>query len=129
MPALITQSASGSVGEAVERLRAALEKRKITVFAVIPHSVGARSVGLELRDQTVVIFGNPQVGTPLMQADSTVGIELPLRILVWDNDGTTTLGYHDPFDLAGEYSLGNAGAVLERMHHLLGELVDEAAGT
>ena len=85
-------------------------------------------MGLDLRDQTVVIFGNPQVGTPLMQADPTVGIELPLRILVWDKDGTTTLGYHDPIDLAGEYSLGDAGAVLERMRHLLCELVGEAAG-
>ena len=85
-------------------------------------------MGLDLRDQTVVIFGNPQVGTPLMQSDATVGIELPLRILVWDKDGTTTLGYHDPFDLAGEYSLGDAGAVLERMRQLLGELVGEAAG-
>jgi uncharacterized protein (DUF302 family) len=116
------------VAEVVERLLAALEQRKITVFAVIPHSAGARKVGLELRDQTVVIFGNPQVGTPLMQSDATVGIELPLRILVWDKDGTTTLGYHDPRDLAAEYSLGDAGAVLERMRHLLGELVGEAAG-
>ena len=128
MAELITRSASGSVAEVVERLLAALEQRSITVFAVIPHSAGARKVGLDLRDQTVVIFGNPQVGTPLMQSDATVGIELPLRILVWDKDGTTTLGYHDPIDLAEEYSLGDAGAVLERMHHLLGELVDEAAG-
>jgi len=128
MAELITRSASGSVAEAVERLLAALERRSITVFAVIPHSAGARKVGLELRDQTVVIFGNPQVGTPLMQSDATVGIELPLRILVWDKDGTTTLGYHDPSDLAGEYSLGEAGAVLERMSQLLGGLVGEAAG-
>ena len=53
---------------------------------------------------------------------------LPLRILVWDKDGTTTLGYHDPIDLAGEYSLGEAGAVLERMSQLLGGLVGETAG-
>ena len=128
MAELITRSASGSVDRVVERLLAMLERRSITVFAVIPHSAGARKVGLELRDQTVVIFGNPQVGTPLMQADATVGIELPLRILVWDRDGTTALGYHDPFDLAGEYLLGDAGAVLERMRRLLGELVGEAAG-
>jgi uncharacterized protein (DUF302 family) len=128
MAELITRPASGSVDEAVERLVAALESRSITVFAVIPHSAGARKVGLELRDQTVVIFGNPQVGTPLMQADATVGIELPLRILVWDRDGTTTLGYHDPFDLAKEYSLGDTAPTLERMGHLLGELIGEAAG-
>ena len=84
-------------------------------------------MGLDLRDQTVVIFGNPQVGTPLMQSDPTVGIELPLRILVWDKYGTTTLGYHDPTVLAGEYSLGDAGPLLERMSHLLGELVGEVA--
>ena len=128
MAELITRSASGSVDRVVERLLAMLERRSITVFAVIPHSEGARKVGLDLRDQTVVIFGNPQVGTPLMQADPTVGIELPLRILVWDKDGTTTLGYHDPIDLAGEYSLGDAGPALERMRQLLGELVGQAAG-
>ena len=128
MAALITRSASGSFDEVVERLLAALERRSITVFAVIPHSAGARKVGLDLPDQTVVIFGNPQVGTPLMQADATVGIDLPLRILVWDKDGTTTLGYHDPFDLAAEYSLDGVGAELERMRQLLGDLVGEAAG-
>jgi uncharacterized protein (DUF302 family) len=128
MANLVTRSAAGSVAEAVERLLAALERRSITVFAVIPHSEGARKVGLELRDQTVVIFGNPQVGTPLMQSDARGGIELPLRILVWDKNGPTKLGYHDPFDLAEEYSLGDSGAVLERMSQLLGELVGEAAG-
>jgi len=128
MAALITRSASGSFDEVVERLLAALERRSITVFAVIPHSAGARKVGLDLPDQTVVIFGNPQVGTPLMQSDATVGIELPLRILVWDKERTTTLGYHDPFDLAAEYSLDGVGAELERMRQLLGDLVGEAAG-
>jgi uncharacterized protein (DUF302 family) len=116
------------VEETVERLVAALEARSVMVFARIPHSVGARSVGLSLPEQTVVIFGNPQVGTPLMQLDPTVGIELPLRILVWDDHGTTRVSYRDPTSLAGDYALNDSGATLERMRHLLEELSAEAVG-
>jgi len=57
-----------------------------------------------------------------------LALSFALRILVWDEDGTTTLGYHDPIGLAGEYSLGQAGAVLGRMSQLLGGLVGETAG-
>jgi len=88
------------VPETVERLLAALDRRSITVFAQIDHAQGARGVGLELPDETVVVFVNRRAGTPLMQADPTSGIELPLKILVWDDHGTTRLAYRDPERLA-----------------------------
>ena len=75
-----------------------------------------------------MVFGNPQAGTLLMQSDPRVGIELPLRILVWEGEDGVRLGYEDPRGLAGEYDLGDRGEILERMAGLLEQLVAEAAG-
>ena len=116
-----------SVEETVERLRGSLERRSITVFATIDHAAGAREVGLELPDETVVVFGDPRAGTPLMQKDPTVGIDLPLRVLVWDERGTTKVGYEDPTELADRYRLDETQERLERMRALLAELAAEAA--
>jgi uncharacterized protein (DUF302 family) len=114
--------------DTVERLLAAIEKRGIRVFAHIDHAAAAREVGLELQDEQVVIFGNPQAGTGLMQEDPQVGIELPLRILVWRKGDDVLLGYKDPLDLSQQYKLAQRVGVLEAMAALLGELAAEAAG-
>jgi uncharacterized protein (DUF302 family) len=124
---VITTVSPHSVAGTVERLRGLLERRSITVFATIDHAAGAREVGLELPDETVVVFGDPRAGTPLMEADPAVGIELPLRVLVWDERGTTMVGYHDPTALADSYRLDELQGRLERMRALVAELVTEAA--
>jgi len=124
---VITTVSPHSVEETVERLRGSLERRSITVFATIDHAAGAREVGLELPDETVVVFGDPRAGTPLMQKDPTVGIDLPLRVLVWDERGTTKVGYQDPTELADHYRLDETQERLERMRALLAELAAEAA--
>lgn len=102
-----------------------MQRRDVTVFARIDHAAGARAAGLELADEVVPVFGDPRSGTALMQADATVGIELPLRVLVWDDDGTTRLGHRDPVALAADYAVGDALEVLERMRGLLAALVAE----
>src|SRR5262249_9733696 len=112
----------------VGRLVAAIEQRGLTVFARFDHAAGARDAGLELGEELVVVFGNPQSGTPLMQNDPRVGIELPLRILVWESADGVQLGYNDPRELGDEYDLADVGEILERMAGLLGQLVAEAAG-
>ena len=83
---------------------------------------------MDLGDEVVVVFGNPRAGTPLMQADPRVGIELPLRVLVWDQGGQTFVGYSDPRDLADRYNLTSQAATLDAMASLLSALADEAAG-
>ncbi|HTU52968.1 MAG TPA: DUF302 domain-containing protein [Acetobacteraceae bacterium] len=89
------------------RLLAALEAKGITVFARIDHAAGAAGVGLELRPTTLVLFGNPAAGTPLMQAAQTAGIDLPLKALVWqDADGTVHLTYNDPAWIAARHRIG-----------------------
>ena len=83
---------------------------------------------MELADEVVVLFGNPRAGTPLMQADARIGIELPLRMLVWDGGGRSMIGYSDPRDLAGSYDVASETARLDAMWLLLDELAREAAG-
>ena len=125
---VIKRSASG-YGETVVRLTRAIESRGLTVFARIDHAVAAREAGLDLADEQVVLFGNPRAGTPLMQSDPRIGIELPLRMLVWADADGVLLGYRDPRELDSSYSIAaEHHQILEQMATLLGELADEAAG-
>jgi uncharacterized protein (DUF302 family) len=127
-PVVVKRSASG-YGETVRRLVGAIEGRGLTVFARIDHAGAAREAGLELADEQVVLFGNPRAGTPLMQGDPRIGVELPLRILVWADPDGVLLGYRDPRELGGEYDIAaEHQPILEQMATLLGELADEAAG-
>jgi uncharacterized protein (DUF302 family) len=114
--------------ETVRRLIAAIEQRGMTVFARIDHAAAAREVGLELSDEQVVLFGNPRAGTALMQDDPTVGIELPLRVVVWRSGDVVLLGYNDPRELADRYHLESHMATLQTMSTLLADLVGEAGG-
>lgn len=109
MPAdgLITVSSSHGPKETMDRLAAEIAARGMTVFARIDHTAGAADVGLSLRPTELLIFGNAKGGTPLMQADQTIGIDLPLKALVWeDAAGKTWLSYNDPAWLAKRHGLG-----------------------
>ena len=87
--------------ETMDRLAAAVASRGMTVLARIDHAAAAATAGMELRPTEVVLFGNPRAGTPLMQAAQTMGIDLPLKALVWqDEAGRTWLAYNDPKWLA-----------------------------
>jgi uncharacterized protein (DUF302 family) len=123
---IVTESASGYV-ETSARLIGAITRRGLTVFARIDHAAAARSAGLDLPPEEVVIFGNPQAGTPLMRRDPKVGYELPLRILLWQVGDRALLGYRDPKELADEYDLSEEGSILDRMATLLAEVVAEAS--
>ena len=126
---MVTKRSVSGYGETVDRLVDAIESRGLTVFARIDHAAAAREAGLELADEQVVLFGNPRAGTPLMQSDPRIGVELPLRILVWADADGVLLGYRDPRELAGPYDIAaEHQAILEQMATLLGELADEAAG-
>jgi uncharacterized protein (DUF302 family) len=98
---LVTLPSAHGVTETVERLKSLLTQKKIQVFADIDHSAGARGAGLSLRPTRLLIFGNPQAGTPLMQSRQTIGLDLPLRALVWEDEaGKVWLTYHRPEFLA-----------------------------
>ena len=94
--------------DTIDRLQAEVKARGMTVFAHIPHAKGAAAVGAPLRPNDLLIFGNPKVGTALMQAAPTMGIDLPLKVLVWeDADGSTWLSHNDPAWLAKRHGLGS----------------------
>ena len=99
--ALVTLASAHSVVETIERLKALLANKGIQLFAHIDHAAEAKKVGLHLRPTQVLIFGNPQAGTPLMQSQQTIGLDLPLRALVWEDEaGKVWLTYHPPDFLA-----------------------------
>jgi uncharacterized protein (DUF302 family) len=102
---VISKTAMGSVGDTVSRLTQLIEERGMLVFTIIDHSGEAEKIGLELRDTKVVVFGSPAAGTPIMQASPLAALDLPLRVLVWDNGGQSTLSYIDPDVLAERHNL------------------------
>jgi uncharacterized protein (DUF302 family) len=104
---LITVVSHFSATETMDRLEAEVQARGMTVFARINHAGGAAQVGLDLRPTEVVVFGNARGGTPLMQAAQTIGIDLPLKTLVWeDTAGKVWLSYNNPAWLAQRHGLG-----------------------
>ena len=126
---MVTRRSASGYGETVARLADAIESRGLTVFARIDHAAAAREAGLELADEQVVLFGNPRAGTPLMQDDPRIGVELPLRILIWADATGVLLGYREPRELGGPYDIAaEQQPILEQMATLLAQLTDEAAG-
>jgi len=127
---LITTRSGNAVKLTVDRLEARLKAMGITVFARIDHAAGAASADMPLRPTELLIFGNPKAGTPLMQANQTIGIDLPLKILVWeDNSGGVWITYNDPTWLAKRHNLGDkAAAAVKAMADALIKLAEAAAG-
>jgi beta-galactosidase len=123
---LTTANSPHSVVLTMDRLVAALDRRGIAVFARVDHGGGARGAGLELAEEEVLIFGDPGVGTLLMQDDPEIGYELPLRVLVWDAGGQTKIGYHAPAELAASYEVADHKEILQRMGALLEALLTES---
>ncbi len=127
---LTTLASNHDAAETMKRLLSAIEARGMTVFARIDHAAGAKAAGLDLRPTELVIFGAAKAGTPLMQAAQTIGIDLPLKALVWqDAGGKGWISYNDPGWLVTRHGLGSeAGAVAQRMAALLAEIAQEAVG-
>lgn len=108
---LTTIPSSFGAKETMDRLEAEIKARGMTVFARIDHAAGAAAVGMALRPTELLIFGGAKAGTPLMQANQAIGIDLPLKALVYeDAAGKVWLAYNDPRWLAQRHELGAAVA-------------------
>jgi uncharacterized protein (DUF302 family) len=104
---LVTIASTDSVQETIDRVETIVKAKGLKVFARIDHAAGAKEVGLALRPTLLLIFGNAKGGTPLMQAEQQTGIDLPLKVLAWqDSAGKTWLGYNDPHWIAQRHALG-----------------------
>jgi uncharacterized protein (DUF302 family) len=102
---IVSKLSPWPVAETVSRLTAMLSAKGIRLFAVIDQGAEARQAGLELRDTVLVIFGSPAAGTPVMEAVPLAAIDLPLKVLVWDDAGQTKVSYYSPATLAARHRL------------------------
>jgi uncharacterized protein (DUF302 family) len=103
---ITTKVSPRSVTETVSRFTGILAGKGLKVFAVIDQSAEASAVGMELRETTLVLFGNPAAGTPVMVAAPMSALDLPLKVLIWADDGQTKVTYYGPAALAARYDLG-----------------------
>jgi uncharacterized protein (DUF302 family) len=102
---VVSKVVAGSVSDAAARFTAILAAKNVTVFAVIDQTAAAREAGLSLRDTTLVVFGNPAAGTPVMDAVPLAALDLPLKVLIWDDAGQTKVSYYSPEAIAARYGL------------------------
>ena len=126
---LTTIASSHDPKETIDRLETEIRAKGMTVFARIDHAAGAAEVGLTLAPTELIVFGNARGGTPLMQSVQTVGIDLPLKALVWkDATGKTWLSYNEPSWIARRHGVANAEQVVSNLGAVLGAIVGTASG-
>ena len=127
---IVMVGANRNVAATMDALVAAVTGAGATVFARVDHAGGAASVGMELADAELLIFGNPKLGTPAMQDNVLAGLYLPLKVLVYEGaDGRTWLAYEDPDAMLGRLEGTPEGAdYIEKMTGALGKLTTKAAG-
>ena len=124
---LIIKQSDFGVTKTLDRLGIALERKGIKVFSRIDHAKAANSVGMKLTPTSVIIFGSPKIGTPLMTSNPTIGLDLPLKAVAWkDSDGTVKLAYTDPAWLAKRYGIRDRGKVFKTITGALGKFTDMA---
>lgn len=127
-PGVVVKQSSHSVAATLDKLEGIVKKKGFTVFARIDHAAGASAVGQSLRPTQVLIFGNPKVGTRLMSASQSAGLDLPIRVAAWeDESGQVWLSYNDPAWLAGRHNIKGRDKVIGKMTGALGKLTDAAS--
>jgi len=125
---LITKKSQLSVAKTLDKLEKIIKNKGLTLFARVNHSVGAKKVGMELRPTELLIFGNPKMGTPLMNSNQTMGIDLPMKALAWqDASGQVWITYNDPSQLVSRHSITANDAIVKKMTGALGKLTAAAA--
>ena len=128
---LTTVRSNQGPNETANRFEAEVKAKGMTVFARVDHAAGAAAVGMSMLPTEVLIFGNAKGGTPLMQSAQTIGIDLPLKALVWqDTAGNTWLSYNDPSWLAKRHGLGRGvEATVGGMAGVLAAMAKAATGS
>ena len=125
---LVSIPSSYSLDITEQKLLAILKKKGLTLFTVVDHYTGAKSVGLDIEKTKVVIFGNPKVGTPLMQCAPTVAIDLPQKILIYHSkDGVVWLNYNDPAYLQERHNIQGCDQYLKKITNVLKVIAKAAA--
>jgi uncharacterized protein (DUF302 family) len=123
---LVTLESPHSAAVTADRLEAAAQAAGATVFARIDHAGGAASIGATLEPTILVIFGNPKIGTPVLQADRRAGLDLPIRVLIWEEGGATKLAYLDGAGLGARHGIEGADEALQAISGALQKLTGAA---
>jgi len=117
---MVNMKSAYDVTTTADRLESTLIKKGMTVFTRINHTEGAMNVGMQLRPTELIIFGNPKVGTPLMQCNQGAAIDLPQKALVWqDESGQVWLSYNDPSYLVERHNITGCTEVLKKINGAL----------
>lgn len=124
---MIVKEANGDVAAAAERLVGLIEEGPATLVARVDHQANAKAAGMTIPAATLIIFGNPAMGTPIIQANPMAALDLPVRVLVWDDGGQTKIGYLDPQALKERYSVEGADQSFEMMATALDSMTSKAA--
>ncbi len=124
---VVTLPSQNTVKETADKLENLLKSKGMTVFIRVDHAKGAEKVGKKLRPTELVIFGNPKVGTPLMQCGQTMGLDLPQKVLIWqDQRGKVWLSYNDPDHLAEHHDLKGCETALKKVKGALNKFATAA---
>ena len=123
----IIKDSSNSVSSTADKLVAIIEKAPPKLFARVDHAAGAKKAGLELGEATMIMFGAPAIGTPIMQQNIKAGLDLPIRVLIWDGNGQTKIGYLDPQALKARYDIDGAEMAFKGMAGALDKFTNGAA--
>jgi len=122
---LVAKRSSYPVAETMDRLERTVKDRQLIVVARVDHAAAAQKAGLTLRPTQLLIFGNPKAGTPLMQSAPSIGIDLPLKVLIWEDDkGQVWLGYNDPAWLAVRHGVNDRAEVVLAITRALDSLAE-----
>lgn len=126
---LVALESKFAVKETIDRLAATLESRGVSVIARVDHAAGAKAAGMDLPPTEVLIFGNPKLGTPLMQSDPQIGVDLPMKVLSWqDKAGKVWIGYVAPSTLKTRFGIADRDDVFQSMTKALQGLTKTARG-
>jgi uncharacterized protein (DUF302 family) len=125
---LIVKESAADFPTTVRRLQTEIEKRGAKIVATVDHAAAAKANGLELRPTTVIIFGNPKLGTPLMESRQTAGLDLPLRVLIWeDASNGVRIGYWPLSHITDDHAIEGLQDVKDKMTAALDAITDAAA--
>lgn len=124
---MIVKKSAHNVATTLDRLEAALKEKGITVVARVNHGAAAAKADMKLRPTEVLIFGNPKLGTPLMQSNQGIGLDLPLKVVAWQDDkGQSWIGYTPPAELAARHNVRDRAEVVAKMTEVLDALTGRA---
>ena len=125
---VVTLKSNYSVSKTVSNFKQIVSSKGMTIFADIDHAAGAKKVGQPLRPTELILFGNPKIGTKLMQCGRSVAIDLPQKVLIWEgDDGTVNVSYNDPAYLLSRHSLSACNKVIQKVSGALATFTSKAA--